>query len=127
MPSGGASWRGSGGGGGVRGGGGGGRGGGGGWVGGGGDFPVQGGDGLVLGGGADRRVRQQPGQLSFGAGQGFLRLAHRGGGGLAGRVADDLGVRLDAGEVVADLVYPVVLAGVLQEVLLPPPGFQPGQ
>ena len=46
---------------------------------------------------------------------------------LAVRVADDLGVRLDAGDVVADLVDPVVLAGVLEEVLLPPPGLQPGQ
>ena len=39
----------------------------------------------------------------------------------------ELGVRLDAGEVVADLVDAVVLAGVLEEVLFPPPGFQPGQ
>ena len=42
-------------------------------------------------------------------------------------LSDDLGVCLDAGEVVADLVDPVVLAGVLEEVLLPPPRLQPGQ
>ena len=54
-------------------------------------------------------------------------VADRGVGGLAGRVIDDLGVRFDGGDVVADLVYPVVLGRVLEEVLLPPPGLQPGQ
>ena len=92
-----------------------------------GDLVLQGGDGRVLDGGSDGRVREQPGQLPFCAGEGLLRVADGGGGGLAGRVIHDLGVRLDAGEVVADLVDPVVLAGVLQEVLLPPPGLQPGQ
>ena len=57
----------------------------------------------------------------------FLRVADGGVRLLAGRVADRLGVLLDGGEVVADLVYPVVLAGVLEEVLFPPPGLQPGQ
>ena len=43
---------------------------------------------------------------ALGGGQGLLRLVHRGVRVLAGRVACDLGVRLDAGEVVADLVHP---------------------
>ena len=92
-----------------------------------GDVVLQGGDAGVLDGGGDGGVGEQPGQFPLGAGEGLLRLADGGGGGLAGRVIHDLGVRLDAGEVVADLVDPVVLAGVLQEVLLPPPGLQPGQ
>ena len=41
---------------------------------------------------------------------------------VAGGVADQLGVHLDAGGVVADLVYSVVVAGVLEEVLLPATG-----
>ena len=57
----------------------------------------------------------------------LFRLVDGGIGLLAGRVIDDLGVGLDTGDVVADLVDPVVLAGVFEEVLLPPPGLQPGQ
>jgi hypothetical protein len=46
---------------------------------------------------------------------------------LAGRIRDDLAVGLDGGEVVADLIDAVVLAGVFEEVLLPPPRLQPAQ
>jgi hypothetical protein len=40
---------------------------------------------------------------------------------VAGRVADELGIRLDAGKRVADLVHTVFLTGVLEEVLFPAP------
>ena len=81
----------------------------------------------VLGGRADGRVGEQHGQVPLGGGRCLFCFADGGVGLLAGRVINDLGVRLDAGDVVADLVYPVVLRGVLEEVLLPPPGLQPGQ
>jgi hypothetical protein len=61
------------------------------------------------------------GEAAFGGGQGLLRVADGGVRVVAGGVADQLGVRLDAGQVVADLVYAVVLAGVLEKVLFPPP------
>src|ERR1019366_7508445 len=88
-----------------------------------GDAFLQARDAGVLGGRGQARVREQGGEAAFGGGQRLLRVADRG----VGLVAGELGVRLDAGQVVADLVYAVVLAGVLEEVLFPPPGFQPGQ
>src|ERR1039457_2443009 len=67
------------------------------------------------------RVGEQGGEAAFGGGEGLLRVADGGAGLVAGRVADQLRVLLDAGQVVADLAGPVVLAGVLEEVLFPPP------
>ena len=102
---------------------------------GGGQFLVRGGDLLlrggdqpgVLGGRADGRVSEQAARSRSAAASCLFCLADGGIGLLAGRVVHDLGVGLDAGDVVADLVDAVVLAGVLQEVLLPPPRLQPGQ
>ena len=88
---------------------------------------LQGRDAGVLGGGGEARVGEQGGEAALGGGQGLVRVADGGVRLVAGGVADQLRVRLDAGQVVADLVYAVVLAGVLEEVLLPPPGLQPGQ
>ena len=93
-----------------------------------GDLVLRGGDQPgVLGGRADGRVGEQHGQVPLGGGEGLFCLVDGGIGLLAGRVVDDLGVGLDAGDVIADLVDAVVLAGVLEEVLLPPPRLQPGQ
>ena len=92
-----------------------------------GDVLVQARDAGVLGGGGKARVGEQGGEAALGGSEGLLRVADGGVRLVAGGVADQLGVRLDAGQVVADLVYAVVLAGVLEEVLLPPPGLQPGQ
>ena len=64
---------------------------------------------------------EQGGEVAFGGGEGFLRVADGGVGLVAGGVAGQLGVLSMLGEVVADLVYAVVLAGVLEEVLFPPP------
>src|SRR5208283_1110011 len=91
------------------------------------DRAVRGGDRLVLGGGSGVRVGEQRGEGALGCCQLVVRGPDGGVGGLAGRVLGDLGVRLDGGGVVADLVYAVVLAGVLVEVLRPPPGLQPVQ
>ena len=92
-----------------------------------GDVLLQARDAGVLGGGGKARVGEQGGEAALGGGEGLLRVADGGVRLVAGGVADQLGVRLDAGQVVADLVYAVVLAGVPEEVLLPPPGLQPGQ
>ncbi len=78
-------------------------------------------DAVVLGRGAETGVLEQDGEAAFSGGEGLLRVPDGGVGLVAGRVADQFRVRLDGGEVVADLVYPVVLAGVLEEVLFPPP------
>src|SRR6266852_5722120 len=93
-----------------------------------GDFLLGGGDqpGVLVSGG-DGGVAEHGGQVGAGAVE--CRLGGAGGvpGGLAGRVIDHFGAGLDGGGVVADLVDAVVLGCVFEEVLLAPPGFQPGQ
>src|ERR1019366_9926677 len=84
-------------------------------------------DRLVLGGGGGVRVGEQRGEGTLGGGQFLFRAVDQGVRGLAGGVGGGLGVRLDGGGVVADLVYAVVLGRVLEEVLFPPPGLQPVQ
>src|SRR5260370_1317587 len=74
-----------------------------------------------VGRGAGAGVPEEDDGAAFSGGQGLLGVPDGGVGLVAGRVADQFRVRLDGGEVVADLVYPVVLAGVLEEVLFPPP------
>ena len=83
-----------------------------------GDVLLQARDAGVLGGGGKARVGEQGGEATLGGSEGLLRVADGGVRLVAGGVADQLGVRLDAGQVVADLVYAVVLAGVLED---PPP------
>ena len=86
-----------------------------------GDVLLEARDAVVLGRGAETRVLEQDGEAAFSGGQGLLRVPDGRVGLVAGRVADQFRVRPGGGEVVADLVYPVVLAGVLEEVLFPPP------
>ena len=81
----------------------------------------------VLGLGGDAGIAQQGGQVLLRRGERRLRGADGGGRGLARRIIDHLGVGFDGGDVVADRVDAVVRGGVLEEVLLPPPGLQPGQ
>ena len=96
-------------------------------VAGGGDLALRGGDGLVLGGGGGAGVGEQGGQRPLGGGQVLFRVADGGVRRLAGGAGHHLLVHGDRGEIVADLVDAVVLGCVLEEVLLPPPRFQPGQ
>src|ERR1039457_5501268 len=93
-----------------------------------GDLLPGGGDqrGVIVAGG-DAAIAQQRGALLLRGGEPCLGRADGGGGSLARRVAGHLGVGLDGGDVVADGVDAVVGGGVLEEVLLPPPGLQPGQ
>src|SRR6266496_1638312 len=91
------------------------------------DRAVGGGDRLVLGDRRGVRVGEQRREGTLGGGQLLFRVADPGVRGLACRVGGDLGVDGDLGCVVADLVDAVVLAGVLDQVLFPPPGLQPVQ
>ena len=72
-------------------------------------------------GDADRGVGDEGGEVPLSLREGLVLVADDGVRFLAGRVVYDLGVHLDDGEVVADLVYAVILGRVLEEVLLPPP------
>src|ERR1039457_4738113 len=93
-----------------------------------GDFLLGGGDqpGVLVRGG-DGGVAEQRGEAGPGAAEGGFSGAGGVPGSLAGRVINDLGVGLDGGGVVADLVDSVVRGRIFEEVLLAPPGLEPVQ